>query len=137
MMRKMTYNDTFLPLSDANLKEIRLMVNASSQPVLELLQRFYTHTWAYEDDGRTKALLGCDGDGTVFLFFGVIDSLPLSFYREVRQLVRQCVKQYKMLTSTIMTANTFAMKLADFLGANFSDSYQKYGEEWIDFEIKG
>lgn len=135
MMRPMTYDDTFLALSDANLKEIRIMTSTAPQIILEALWRACDKTWAYDDDGQIKALLGIERDGTVFLFFGVVDSVPVSFYRELKDIVQWCRQTYGIVTSTILIENHFAMKLATFLGASFSKPYVMHGAKFVDFQI--
>jgi hypothetical protein len=117
------------------MREIRA-ITALSIP--ELLQRLMTafHCYVYEYEGNVMAVFGVDAYGECFLYFVPTDSLPLSFYREIKTFLYQQVRQYGNIHSVIMTENHFALRLAKYLGARLGRAYIDNGNEYMRFEVR-
>lgn len=135
MIRLMTIEDTYIRLSRPNMREIRA-ITALSIP--ELLQRLMTafHCYVYEYEGNVMAVFGVDACGECFLYFVQTDSLPLSFYREIKTFLYQQVQRYGNIHSVIMTENRFALRLAKHLGARLGQAYMANGHEYMRFEVR-
>lgn len=134
MIRPMTIEDTYIRLSRPNMREIRSITSLS---IPELLQRLMTafNCYVYEYEGNVLAVFGVDHCGECFLYFAPTDSLPLSFYREIKTFLYQQVRRYGNIHSVILTENRFALRLAKHLGAQLGKAYMENGHEYIRFEV--
>lgn len=138
MIRKMTIQDTRLPLHPKNKYEIIFNTGVNPVDLLEYLYIVYERTFVYEDEnGLVRCLYGIDKDGSLFMFFTDINSLPMSFYKDMLKEKKKMLKIYGELHSEIMVRNTFAMDLAKFLGCEFSEQYKKGNEGFVKFTLKG
>lgn len=135
MIRNMIESDCSMELSQQNINEIQAIADIPTDFVLRYLMGKYT-CYCYEYDGIPNVVMGIKKDGECFLYFGRVSSLPLSFYKDIRKLVKNLLQRHICIKSTILTENKAAVKLAKILGAVFTEPYMENGKEFIDYEIR-
>lgn len=137
MIRKMTIQDTHLPLHPKNRAEIIAQTGKDPNDILEILYVFYRESYVYEDEnGVVRCLFGIHDGGEFYMFFTEIDSLPMSFYKDILRYKKKFLKRYGKIHADIMTNNVFALELAAFMKAEMGKPYDKNGEMFIPFVIR-
>ena len=137
MIRKMTIQDAHLPLHPKNRAELIAQTGRDPNDVLEIMYIYYRESYAYEDaDGVVRCIFGIHDGGEFYMLFTDIDTLPISFYKELMPYKRRFIKRYGKITADIMTSNTFALELARFMKADIGEPWEKNGRKFVTFVIR-
>lgn len=137
MIRKMTIQDAHLPLHPRNRKELIAQTGREPNDVLEIMYVFYRESYVYEsEDGVVCCMFGIHDGGEFYMFFTEIDSLPMSFYKDILRYKKKFLKRYGKICADIMVSNTFALELAKFMKAEIGEPWEKNGETFVSFVIR-
>jgi hypothetical protein len=94
--------------------------------------------WTVLDNGKVLCIAGCnkvDDGGCMWILFGDIQSIPLSFFKESRKYLKYLLDKYKMLSNYTAANNDFIIKWAKSLGFTVDDPipYGPKGELFCKF----
>lgn len=137
-MRFAKLSDSKMKLSDKSLREIYACTPEGCTPreALEEAIKRSDVCFIYED----KVILGVYGKGNFFMFFGPVDTMPPSFYKELKNIRDLLLWRYGQIHSVVMCDDEkletkFELRLARFLGAKIGKPYSLCGHKWISWEM--
>lgn len=138
MIRYAKISDARMKLSDKSYREICACVPPYCTPKEALEVAIKESDICYFD--THGVLFGINGLGNFFMFFGPVENLPLSFYKELKKFKKMFMERYGRIHSTILiddekVETKFEVRLAKFLGAKLGTPYYACGHCWLDWEM--
>jgi hypothetical protein len=107
-------------LSPANKMEVKDLGFPSVQKAILTFYVVSRECWTARVKNQAVMLLGLDEKNSVWMMFGKVDSLPISFYKELQGILSQALSTRDDVHGWIHPKNTFAKRSAQHFGAVFS-----------------
>lgn len=127
-------------LHPCNIAEIRSLCSAEPIEALRSLSRWSApRSYTVRDGDRILCFCGLDSKHEMWLFFTDIDSLPVSFFRVMRDLCKEHQRSSPIIYGMIYEKNVFALRFAKFMRAKIYDPkpFGFKGDLYYKFEIGG
>ena len=99
-----------------NIKEIEITSGLDPDVILAAAFELSTEKFKVTVDGKVQCLFGIINSSIWFLFDESVNSLPLSFFKVCRQVIKQLAVKYGNITGLVYSGNPFAIKWAKFMG---------------------
>lgn len=127
-------------LHPCNVAEIQSLCSMEPIEALRALSNWSApHSYTVKDGDRVLCFCGLDSKSEMWLLFANVNSLPVSFFKEMQKLWSEYRKSYPLIYGMIYEKNTFALRFARFMKAKIYEPVE-FGfkhDKFYKFEIGG